>query len=238
MNSEFKDYLNEQLQKNGLYIDDHQLNKIIKYRELILSWNKKMNLTRITEEKDFIEKHVIDSLMIIKHINIMNESKIVDIGTGAGIPGIIIKIARPDVKMILLEAIRKKANFLYEAVSRLELKSVEIVNERAETAAKNLKYRQTQDVAIARAVSSLRVLAEICLPFVKKGGMFIAMKGEKTETEIEEAQNSIKTMGGKISEVIEYAAGDAKHKLVIIGKIDNTPEKYPRRPGIPEKNPL
>lgn len=231
-------FLKSQIMKNGLDIREDKLKSILKYMDLILTWNKKMNLTGITGKKDFIEKHVIDSLMVTKLIKIENCSSMIDIGTGAGIPGILIKIARPDLKMILIEAIRKKADFLHEAVSELGIKNIEIVNERSETAAKKEKYREKSDMAVARAVSSLKVLAELCLPFVKKDGIFIAMKGEKAQEEINEARNSLSIMGGEISDIIEYKVGNLGHRLIIIRKIASTPEKYPRRPGIPEKNPL
>ncbi|MCR4430280.1 MAG: 16S rRNA (guanine(527)-N(7))-methyltransferase RsmG [Tepidanaerobacteraceae bacterium] len=230
--------LKSQILKSGMDIGEGGLESILKYMDLILAWNKKINLTGITKKKDFIEKHVIDSLMVTKLIKIENCSSMIDIGTGAGIPGILIKIARPDLKMILVEAIRKKADFLNEAVSQLGIKNIEIVNERSETAAKKEKYREKSDIAVARAVSSLKVLAELCLPFVKKDGIFIAMKGEKAKEEINEARNSLSIMGGEISDIIEYKIANLSHRLIIIKKIASTPEKYPRRPGMPEKNPL
>lgn len=238
MNNDFIEILQKKALENKIYLNEEQLENILKYKDMIFSWNEKVNLTRITGKKDFVEKHVIDSMMISKLIKINRSSKIIDIGTGPGIPGIFIKIARPDIKLILLEAVRKKAEFLCEVVKGLNFKDVEIVNERAETAARKEKYRERQDMAVARAVSSLKVLLEICLPFIKKDGIFIAMKGEKAEEEIEDAKNSLNIMGGEVKDIVEYKIGDMKHKLIVIKKIKNTPEKYPRRPGMPEKNPL
>lgn len=238
MDNEFFTKLRKKAEEYDIELEDKQLRSIEDYRNILLDWNKKVNLTRITEIDDFIEKHVIDSMMVTKLIEIKKNASIIDVGTGPGIPGFFLKIARPDIRLTLLETVRKKTDFLMEVVEKLEINDIEVLNERAENAAKKKLYRETYDIAVARAVSSLNVLSEFCLPFVKTGGIFVAMKGEKIEEEVKEAKNSLDILGGKIRDIKEYKIGQAKRKLVLIEKINNTPEKYPRRPGMPEKNPL
>jgi 16S rRNA (guanine527-N7)-methyltransferase len=238
MDNEFMILLKKKAEESGIELDETKLKTIDKYRNLLMDWNKKVNLTRITEKNEFVEKHVIDSLMITKHVEIKEGASIIDVGTGPGIPGFFLKLARPDIKLTLIETIRKKTDFLFEVVRKLNLKDIEILNDRAENAAKKYPYRENYDMAVARAVSSLNVLSELCLPFVKTGGIFVAMKGEKIKEEIRMAEKSLDIMGGKIQDVKEYAVGEVNHKLIIIKKENKTPEKYPRRPGIPEKNPL
>ncbi|HHW01359.1 MAG TPA: 16S rRNA (guanine(527)-N(7))-methyltransferase RsmG [Thermoanaerobacterales bacterium] len=238
MDNEFFTKLRKKAEEYDIELEEKQLRSIEDYRNILLDWNKKVNLTRITEIDDFIEKHVIDSMMVTKLVEIKKGASIIDVGTGPGIPGFFLKIARPDIRLILLETVRKKTDFLMEVVEKLEINDIEVLNERAENAAKKKPYRETYDIAVARAVSSMNVLSEFCLPFVKTGGIFVAMKGEKIEEEVKEAKNSLDILGGKIRDIKEYKIGQAKRKLVIIEKINNTPEKYPRRPGMPEKNPL
>lgn len=238
MDNEFIMLLKNKAEESGINLDEQQVKNIEEYKNLILKWNKKVNLTRITETKEFVEKHVIDSLMITKHVEIKEGESIIDVGTGPGIPGFFLKMARPDIKLTLLETIRKKTDFLFEVVRKLNLKDIEILNDRAENAAKKDPYREGYDMAVARAVSTLNILSELCLPFVKTDGIFVAMKGEKIEEEIRLAENSLDIMGGKIQDIIEYTVGEVKRKLIIIKKEKKTPEKYPRRPGIPEKKPL
>jgi 16S rRNA (guanine527-N7)-methyltransferase len=238
MDNEFIMLLKNKAEESGINLNEQQIKNIDEYKNLILKWNKKVNLTRITETNEFVEKHVIDSLMITKHVEIKEGATIIDVGTGPGIPGFFLKMARTDIKLTLLETIRKKTDFLFEVVRKLNLKDIEILNDRAENAAKKYPYRENYDMAVARAVSSLNVLSELCLPFVKTGGIFVAMKGEKIEEEVRLAENSLDVMGGKIQDVKEYAVGEVNHKLIIIKKENKTPEKYPRRPGIPEKKPL
>jgi 16S rRNA (guanine527-N7)-methyltransferase len=238
MDNEFIMLLKNKAEESGINLNEQQIKNIDEYKNLILKWNKKVNLTRITETNEFVEKHVIDSLMITKHVEIKEGATIIDVGTGPGIPGFFLKMARTDIKLTLLETIRKKTDFLFEVVRKLNLKDIEILNDRAENAAKKDPYREGFDIAVARAVSTLNVLSELCLPFVKTGGIFVAMKGEKIEEEVRLAENSLDVMGGKIQDVKEYTVGEVKHKLIIIKKEKKTPEKYPRRPGIPEKKPL
>jgi len=238
MDNEFARLLKARARESGICLNEEQIKDMERFKDLLFLWNEKVNLTRITRTTDFVEKHVMDSLMLIKHIEISEGSRVIDVGTGPGIPGFFLKMARPDIKITLLEAIRKKADFLYEVIRNFDFQDVEAVNERAENAARKESYREKFDMAVARAVASLNILSELCMPFIKTGGIFVAMKGEKAEQEIKDAKSSLNILGGKIQEIIEYKTGQATHKLIIIRKMVHTPEKYPRRPGMPEKNPL
>lgn len=232
------DLINE-ASKNNIFIDEQTAVKIEQFKSILLEWNEKINLTRITDSDDFIKKHVIDSLMVINRVCVKKDSKIIDIGTGPGIPGILIKLLRPDLHVSLLESQRKKANFIQYALEQMKLTDVIIINDRAENAAKKRDFREKYDIAVARAVSSLNVLLELCLPFVRIGGTFVAMKGEDPKQEISEAKNSIRVLKGKIEEIIDYSLdNENKRTLVLIKKIGKTPADYPRRPGIPAKKPL
>lgn len=238
MDNEFARLLGARARESGICLNEEQIKDMERFKDMLFLWNKKVNLTRITQTADFVEKHVMDSLMLIKHIDISEGSRVIDVGTGPGIPGFFLKMARPDIKITLLEATRKKADFLYEVVRDFDFQGVEVLNERAESAARKEPYREKFDIAVARAVASLNILSELCMPFIKTGGIFVAMKGEKSDQEIKEARSSIDILGGKLQEIVEYETGQAAHKLVIIRKMAPTPEKYPRRPGMPEKKPL
>jgi 16S rRNA (guanine527-N7)-methyltransferase len=239
MGNDFKQVLKSEAIKNEMEIDDHIIEKINIYRQELLEWNKKINLTRITDPVEFARKHVIDCIMLEKRVKISQSAGLIDIGTGPGIPGIMIKIKRPDVKVGLLEAQKKKAGFLSHIINKIGFDGIEIINKRAEDAAMEVKYRESYNVVTARAVSNLCVLSELCLPFVKVGGVFAAMKGEDIDEEIDVSKRAVFLMGGKIEDVIEYEiSGDIRRKIVIIRKVAETPGKFPRKPGIPEKSPL
>lgn len=239
MDDGFVNLLKKSAETNHLNVDDDKIRQVEIYKNLLFEWNRKVNLTRIVEPEDFIEKHVIDSWMVTKYIKFNENTSLIDVGTGPGIPGILLKIAKPCIKLTLLETLGKKVDFLKAVAEELSLKEVDIVKDRAESAAKKIELRERYDIAIARAVSSLNVLSELCLPFVKKGGIFVAMKGREIEEEIRRAGKAIKIMGGQMGSIIDYAiSGTINRKLVFIKKVNNTPDKYPRRPGIPEKKPF
>ncbi|KPJ67115.1 hypothetical protein AMJ44_07420 [candidate division WOR-1 bacterium DG_54_3] len=207
------------------------------YLKELLRWNKKFNLTSITDPEEIRLKHFEDSLSILQTIKLTNQS-VIDIGTGAGFPGIPLRIVCPEIKLTLLEATRKKVEFLKHLISILDLKDVEIIWGRAEEIAK--EKREAFDLAISRAVAKLKVLCEYCLPLVKIGGIFVAYKEEKIEKEIEESKKAIEILGGRLKETKKFKVPDSDmvRSLVIIQKVAPTPAKYPRRAGMAKKKPL
>lgn len=237
--NDFKEILAREAKRHDIELSDEQILQLDVFRCLLLERNKMVNLTNITESEDFAKKHVIDSLMIIKHIEIDHEAKIMDVGTGPGIPGLILKIYRPDIKLSLLESVRKKTDFIRDVIGKMNIPDVQVINGRAEEAGHDIKHRESYDIVVARAVSSLNSLLELCLPFAKVGGAFIAMKGGLPQQEIESSQKALKILGGKLVKCQEYMLDEGlKRSLIIISKEQNCPAKYPRRPGIPGKNPL
>lgn len=207
------------------------------YLKELLEWNKKVNLTAITDPEEIRIKHFEDSLALLKVIQLTDQS-VIDVGAGAGFPGLPIKIVCPEIKLTLLEATRKKAEFLKHIVETLSLKDVEIIWGRAEDIAK--QKREFFDIAVSRAVAKLNVLCEYCLPFVKVGGTFAAYKEEKVEEEAEQAINAIELLGGRIKEIkkITLPNSDIVRSLVVMEKVSKTPEKYPRRAGMAKKRPI
>ena len=218
----------------GFEISDGQAEKFEKYYELLIFYNNKFNITAITEKDEVIKKHFIDSIYPYKNIS---EGKIIDVGCGGGFPSIPLKIMNDGLKLTLLEATGKKCEFLKTVIKELNLKNVEVINDRAETLAKNINYREKFDFAVSRAVAKLNTLTEYCLPFVKINGEFIAYKGD-AEEEIKQANNAVKTLGGKIDKVDSYELFGEKRTLVYIKKIAITSKKYPRGNGKERKNPL
>ena len=208
------------------------------YMHLLLEWNEKINLTAITEEDEIILKHFIDSLTISKYIE--KEKTIVDVGTGAGFPGIPLRIARKDLKVTLVDSLNKRILFLNEVIQKLGLKEIETLHYRAEEFGQNKKYRESFDVATSRAVANLSTLVEYLLPLVKVGGICVCMKGSEIKEELENSKKAIEILGGEIQEVEEfYLPGtDIKRSIVIVKKISSTPKKYPRKPGTPAKEPI
>ena len=225
---------------NGLNLDltSEQHHKFCDYEELLLEWNKKINLTSITDDHDIWIKHFVDSCTISKYIK--ENDCIIDVGTGAGFPSLPLKIINPKIKLTLLDSLNKRINFLRTICEQLMLENVDFVHGRAEDIAQNCEYREKYDVATARAVANMSTLCEYCLPFVKKGGIFICMKAGNCKEEIDSAKNAIKKLGG-IIEKIEYFTlpnSDFDRTIIIIKKLDSTPKLYPRTAGIPSKKPL
>lgn len=234
---EFEKEIIENGKKIGLDIAEKEVQNLYKYMLLMLEWNKNVNLTAITEEKEIIYKHFIDSLSVNKYLT--NKEKIMDIGTGAGFPGIPLKIFNEDLNFILVDSLNKRINFLEEVKNELNLNKLELVHARAEELAKNKNYRENMDIVVSRAVARLRILAEYMLPFVRKNGICICMKGPNIEEEIEESKKSLEILGGKI-EKIEHIIlpGDLERNIILIRKIKETPSRYPRKAGTPVKQPL
>ena len=234
---EFEKEIIENGKKIGLDIAEKESKNLYKYMLLMLEWNENVNLTAITEEKEIIYKHFIDSLSVNKYLT--NKEKIMDIGTGAGFPGIPLKIFNEDLNFILVDSLNKRINFLEEVKNELNLNKLELVHARAEELAKNKNYRENMDIVVSRAVARLRILAEYMLPFVRKNGICICMKGPNIEEEIEESKKSLEILGGKI-EKIEHIIlpGDLERNIILIRKIKETPSRYPRKAGTPVKQPL
>ena len=228
------------LEELNIKLDKRQMCQFLQYYELLVEWNSFMNLTAITDYDEVIKKHFIDSLSLIKAIDLSDEIKVIDIGTGAGFPGIPLKIAFPNLKVTLLDSLNKRIKFLNEVIDKLELKDIIAIHGRAEDFAKDKNYRQSYDLCVSRAVANLSTLSEYCLPYVKTGGKFISYKSEKITDEMNAAKNAIKILGGNISNQVEFILPDSDiyRNLFIIDKIKDTPIKYPRKAGLPTKEPL
>lgn len=222
----------------GVNLDEKALERFDLYAKLLVEWNEKINLTAITDPDGIALKHFVDSLSVFSAINIPEGAKSIDVGTGAGFPGIPMLIARPDLKITLLDSTNKKLNVIRDILEKLDLQC-EVLHTRAEEAGRNKTYREQYDFATARAVSNLRDLSEYCLPFVKKGGTFISMKSAKAEEEIAEGKNAIRILGGNIKEKKTFEIDEAGERtIILIEKVSTTPPKYPRPSAKIAKNPL
>ena len=235
---EFKKVLYEKVKQIGIELKEEQLEKFYLYMNILLEWNEKINLTAITNEEEIILKHFVDSLTINKYIE--EGKSIIDVGTGAGFPGIPIKILREDLKVTLLDSLNKRINFLNEVIEKINLKNIECIHGRAEEFGKNKNYREKYDFATSRAVANMSTLSEYLIPFVKIGGKVLAMKGDKAEEELEEAKKAIKLLGGKVENIDNFYLPDSdiKRNIIIIKKIEKTERKFPRKPGTPAKEPI
>ncbi len=224
----------------GLKLDEKQLDQFDKFFQMVIETNKSFNLTAIIDEEEFAVKHLIDSLTCLKAVAIKKGARVLDVGAGAGFPGIPLVICRPDLHLTMLESTEKRVKFLKMAISGLVLENVEALHGRAEDFGRKKIFRDSYDVVVSRAVAALAVLAEYCLPPIKEGGVFIAMKGPKTENEIKSAENALAILGGIVDKTVDLQlpyTGDER-KLVVVSKIKATPDAYPRRAGIPMKKPL
>ena len=220
----------------GMDISLEMYRKFEIYARLLVEWNKKMNLTGITDPRGIALKHFLDSIIPLKFLNVPESAKLIDVGTGAGFPGLPMKIYRPDIKLTLLDSLNKRVNFLSEVCKEAEI-NADCIHERAEIGGRSEKYREKFDIAAARAVASMPVLAEYCLPYVKVGGIFCALKGPNED--IKAGESAVKILGGEISEVKEYSLPDGdKRVLAVIGKVSETPDKYPRNSGQISKKAL
>lgn len=215
----------------GLELTPEIRERLNTYGNLLIEWNEKMNLTAITEPEAVLYKHFYDCLLFLKHIHPEKGASLIDVGTGAGFPGMVLKIARPDLKVTLLDGLNKRLVFLNEVLSSLSL-AAETVHMRAEEAGRNPKYREKFDISCARAVAALPILSEYCIPLVKKGGLFVAMKGQSGADEATSAANAVKLLGGESSQIIcETLTGEEQRTFIITKKISQTPPKYPRAGG-------
>lgn len=242
-----KNHLNlfyDGLDKLNISLSSKQIEQFISFYDILVERNKVMNLTAITEPAEVIEKHFLDSLSLVKAIDLSGELKIIDVGTGAGFPGIPLLISYPHLYITLLDSLNKRIAFINDVIKLLKLKNIETIHGRSEELGKNIKYREQYDLCVSRAVANLSVLSEYCIPFVKNGGRFIAYKSGKIEDEVKNAANAVEKLGGKLGEIVDFSMRDStineefSRSLVIINKINNTSYKYPRRAGIPTKEPL
>ena len=230
----------KEILSNYIELTENQLNQFQKFYEMVIEWNTKINLTAITDEKEFAIKHVIDSLTLWDEEKFSNVKKILDVGTGAGFPAIPTKIFKPNVEIFLLDSLNKRVEFLKKVVAELNLENVTCIHGRAEDLARQSNFRESFDLVTARAVARLNIISEYCLPFVKIGGNFAAMKGKNFIEEVAEAENAVKILGGgKIICVEKNLPEISDSRAVIyIDKKKSTPKNFPRKAGVPVKNPL
>ena len=236
MSEIFKIKLNEL----GITLTDIQKQQFVKFYELLVEWNKVMNLTGITEYEEVNEKHFVDSLSIVKAIDINKIETVIDVGTGAGFPGIPLKIAFPHLKVVLLDSLNKRIKFLDTVIDELGLIDIKTIHGRAEDFAKQADYREKFDLCVSRAVANLATLSEYCIPYVKKDGLFVPYKSGEIEEELEQSKKAVHVLGGKIEDVVKFQlpGSEIGRSFVIIKKLQNTAKKYPRKAGLPSKEPI
>ena len=230
----------EKLAALGLELSDKQLEQFDQYYELLIEWNKVMNLTGITDYDEVNEKHFIDSLSIVKVLDLSSVETVIDVGTGAGFPGIPLKIAFPHLKITLLDSLNKRINFLNEVINTLGLEGIETIHGRAEDFARKPEHREVYDLCVSRAVANLSTLCEYCLPYVKVNGSFLPYKSGEIEDEVQAAKTAIKILGGSDTKIIKFQlpGTDINRSFVKIKKTKNTGKKFPRRSGLPSKEPI
>ncbi|MCM1188668.1 MAG: 16S rRNA (guanine(527)-N(7))-methyltransferase RsmG [bacterium] len=228
------------LQQLNVSLSEAQIGQFLKYYELLTEWNEKINLTAIKEYSDVMKKHFIDSISLVKAYDVFREISVIDVGTGAGFPGLALKIAYPGLRITLLDSLNKRIHFLDTVIYELGLSEIKTIYGRAEDCAKSNLLREKFDLCVSRAVANLSTLSEYCLPFVKVGGAFVSYKSEKLFEEMESAENAISILGGKVKEQVEFMLPDSDiyRNLVVMEKIKETPKKFPRKAGLPAKNPL
>lgn len=238
----FQTWMKEELGELEIALTDQQLEQFYRYYELLVEWNKVMNLTAITEMEDVVTKHFVDSLSLVKAVKDLEtvEYRILDLGTGAGFPGIPLKIAFPNLQITLLDSLNKRIKFLNEVISQLGLLKIEAIHGRAEDYGRDKEYRETYDFCVSRAVANLSTLSEYCMPYVKIGGAFVPYKSGKLEEELVQAKGAVKLLGGKVEDVIPFTLpkADADRTFVVIRKMEGISKKYPRKAGLPSKEPL
>ena len=227
-----KNLLQNYIKDYKITLTENQYEQFQKYFELLAEWNKKMNLTAITDESGVALKHFADSLSLLNFVDIPQNSSLADVGTGAGFPGVVLKIARPDIKLTLIDSLNKRLVFLGEVCAQLGIEA-ELIHSRAEDGARDEKLRENFDFAVSRAVARMNVLSEYCLPYVKVGGAFCAMKGAQANEEFKESLNAINTLGGKLEKkyFFELPENGGERAIAVVRKVKNTPQKYPRQSG-------
>lgn len=224
----------------GIELTQGQVDQFIMYFELLIEWNKNINLTAITEFDEVVEKHFLDSIAIVRVMPELSGKRILDLGTGAGFPGIPLKIIFPEAEIVLMDSLNKKVRFLEEVIGKLGLENISAVHGRAEEAAQNVMFREKFDLCVSRAVANLSVLAEYCMPFVKIGGYFVSYKSLSIDQETDSAKLAIKIIGGKLDQIFKFNLSQSEYgrSFVLVKKVKATPKKYPRKAGTPGKIPI
>ena len=228
----------EEVSKLSITLTEKQLEQFRIYYEILVEKNKVMNLTGITEWDEVLEKHFLDSISLIRAVDLNQNLSVMDMGTGAGFPGIPLKIAFPNLKITLADSLNKRVLFLQEVIDTLELSDIEAIHGRAEDLARDKKYREQYDLSVSRAVANLSTLTEYCLPFVKLGGQFISYKSGEIEEEVVNSKSAVFLLGGKIKDTVKFELGESGRSFIIIDKVKGTPKTYPRKAGTPSKKPL
>lgn len=228
------------LEKLNIHLNEKQVYQFIKYYEMLIETNKVMNLTAITDFDEVIDKHFVDSLALIQAIDLNKELKVIDVGTGAGFPGVPLKIAFPELDILLLDSLNKRIHFLDQVISELGLENIQTIHGRAEDFGKNPLYREKFDLCVSRAVANLSTLSEYCVPFVQVDGYFISYKSGKVQEELDASRHAVDILGGKVEKCLNYALADTdmERSLVVIHKLKPTKKAYPRKAGKPSKEPL
>ena len=236
---EIKDYILQATENFKFKFNEIQITQLETYYNLLVEWNEKMNLTAITDAQGVVVKHFADSVSVLNYLDFPYNSSIIDVGTGAGFPGVVLKIARPDIKLTLLDSLNKRLVFLQNVLGEINL-SADLIHSRAEDGGRDKNLRESFDYAVSRAVANMNVLSEYCLPYVHVGGSFLAFKGRGAESEISAAKSAIKKLGGKIAETYNFALpfDGGERAIVQIQKIAETPNKYPRNAGKIKSSPL
>lgn len=232
--------LTKKVKELSIVLNDKQIQQFEQYYNILVEWNKVMNLTAITEYEEVIEKHFLDSLTIVDAINMEKIETLIDVGTGAGFPGIPLKIAFPHLKVTLLDSLNKRIKFLNEVIDLLDLDDIKAIHGRAEDYAKQAEYREQYDICVSRAVANLATLSEYCLPYVKVDGLFVPYKSGEIDEELKSSEKAVSILGGKVEEVVKFQlpGTDIGRSFVKIHKIKETKKKYPRKAGMPTKEPL
>lgn len=232
------DRLKKGMEEFSVTLTEEQCRQFIQYYEMLVEKNKVMNLTAITEFDEVIEKHFIDSVSLAREYDLTKKCKILDMGTGAGFPGIPLKIVFPELDITLADSLNKRILFLQEVIDALQLKNIRAIHSRAEELAADKNHRESYDLCVSRAVANLSTLSEYCIPFVKVGGKFVSYKSGECDEEVSAAKRAIAVLGGKLSSVKKFSIGESGRAFVMIDKIKPTPKQYPRKAGTPSKKPL
>ncbi len=232
------DYMEKRFEEEGFALSSSQKRKFYDFYELLMEKNKVMNLTGITEFHEVVEKHFLDSVSLQRVMDLSQPLRVLDLGTGAGFPGVPLKIAFPELQITLVDSLKKRVSFLEEAVCALDLENVEVIHARAEDLARDSRYREIYDLAVSRAVAHLSTLQEYCIPFLRIGGKFVSYKSKAVEEEVREAKNSCFLLGGSVSDIFKFELHGYGRSFVIVDKVKKTPKSYPRKAGLPSKEPL
>lgn len=237
MANSFEKFISE-VNKISVELNEVQLEQFRLYYEMLVEKNKVMNLTGITDWDEVLEKHFLDSISLIRAVDLNQKLTVMDMGTGAGFPGIPLKIAFPNLKVTLADSLNKRVLFLQEVIDALKLEDIEAIHGRAEDLARDKKYREQYDISVSRAVANLSTLSEYCLPFVKIGGQFISYKSGEIEEEVNESKSAVFLLGGKVKDIVKFELGESGRSFIVIDKVKGTPKTYPRKAGTPSKKPL